>query len=32
MDANVLRIDTLAGNDAVDSSGLRRGLVQLQVF
>jgi hypothetical protein len=33
MDAkDVLRIDTLAGNDTVDSSGLEPGLVQLQVF
>jgi hypothetical protein len=33
LDANdVLRIDTLAGNDTVDSSGLPPGLVQLQVF
>jgi len=33
MDANdVLWIDTLAGNDTVDSSGLPRGLAQLQVF
>jgi hypothetical protein len=33
MDAkDTLRIDTLAGNDTVDSSGLQRGLVQLQVF
>jgi hypothetical protein len=32
LDANdVLRIDTLAGNDTVDSSGLPPGLVQLQV-
>jgi hypothetical protein len=32
LDANdVLRIDTLAGNDTVDSSGLAPGLVQLQV-
>jgi hypothetical protein len=29
---DVLRIDTLAGNDTVDSSQLQRGLVQLQVF
>jgi hypothetical protein len=29
---DVLRIDTLAGNDTVDSSGLPSGLVQLQVF
>jgi hypothetical protein len=29
---DVLRIDTLAGNDTVDSSQLERGLVQLQVF
>jgi hypothetical protein len=29
--ADVLRIDTLAGNDTVDRSGLQRGLVQLQV-
>jgi hypothetical protein len=29
---DVLRIDTLAGNDTVDSSGLPPGLVQLQVF
>jgi hypothetical protein len=29
---DVLRIDTLAGNDTVDSSGLQPGLVQLQVF
>jgi len=28
----VLWIDTLAGNDTVDSSGLPRGLAQLQVF
>jgi len=28
---DVLRIDTLAGNDTVDSSGLPAGLVQLQV-
>jgi hypothetical protein len=28
---DVLRIDTLGGNDTVDSSGLQRGLVQLQV-
>jgi hypothetical protein len=33
LDANdVLRIDTLAGNDTVDSTGLPPGLVQLQVF
>jgi hypothetical protein len=33
LDANdVLRIDTLAGNDTVDSSGLPPGLVQIQVF
>jgi hypothetical protein len=33
LDANdVLRIDTLAGNDTVDNSGLPPGLVQLQVF
>ena len=32
LDANdVLRIDTLAGNDTVDSSGLPPGQVQLQV-
>ena len=32
LDANdVLRIDTLAGNDTVDSSGLQPGLLQLQV-
>lgn len=30
--ADVLRIDTLDGNDTVDSSGLQQGLVQLQVF
>jgi len=29
---DVLRIDTLDGNDTVDTSGLQRGLVQLQVF
>jgi hypothetical protein len=29
--SDVLRIDTLAGNDTVDSSGLPPGLVQLQV-
>lgn len=29
---DVLRIDTLAGDDIVDSAGLQRGLVQLQVF
>ena len=29
---DVLRIDTLAGADVVDSSGLARNLVQLQVF
>ena len=29
---DTLRIDTLDGNDTVDSSGLPRGLVQLQVF
>jgi hypothetical protein len=29
---DVLRIDTLAGNDTVDSSGLPPGLAQLQVF
>ena len=29
---DVLRIDTLAGADIVDSSGLARNLVQLQVF
>jgi hypothetical protein len=29
---DVLRIDTLAGNDTVDSSGLPPGLVQLQVL
>jgi hypothetical protein len=28
---DVLRIDTLAGNDTVDSSGLSPGLIQLQV-
>jgi hypothetical protein len=33
LDANdVLRIDTLAGHDTVDRSGLPRGLVQLEVF
>ena len=33
LDANdVLRIDTLAGNDTVDSAGLPPGVVQLQVF
>jgi hypothetical protein len=33
LDANdVLRIDTLAGHDTVNHSGLRRGLVQLLVF
>jgi hypothetical protein len=30
--ADVLRIDTLDSNDTVNSSGLQRGLVQLQVF
>ena len=30
--ADVLRIDTLGGTDTVDTSGLQRGLVQLQVF
>jgi hypothetical protein len=30
--ADVLRIETLAGSDTVDSSGLQRGLVQFQVF
>ena len=29
---DVLRIDTLASNNTVDSSGLQPGLVQLQVF
>ena len=29
---DTLRIDTLAGNDTVDSAGLPPGLVQLQVF
>ena len=29
---DTLRIDTLGGNDTVDSSGLRPGLVHLQVF
>jgi hypothetical protein len=29
---DTLRIDTLDGNDAVDSAGLQPGLVQLQVF
>lgn len=29
---DTLRIDTLAGNDTVDSAGLQPGLVQLQVF
>lgn len=29
---NVLRIETVGGNDVVDSSGLRPGLVQLQVL
>ena len=29
---DVLRIDTLDGNDTVDGSGLQPGLVQLQVF
>ena len=28
---DVLRIDTQAGGDTVDSTGLQRGLVQLQV-
>jgi hypothetical protein len=28
---DVLRIDTLGGNDTVDSAGLQKGLVQLQV-
>src|SRR6266705_2065552 len=33
LDANdVLRIDTLAGHDTVDTAGLPPGLVQLQVF
>jgi hypothetical protein len=30
--ADVLRIDTLGGNDDVDTSGLQQGLVQLQVI
>ena len=30
--ADTLRIDTLGGDDTVDSSGLQPGLVQLQVF
>lgn len=30
--ADVLRIDTLSGNDTINRSGLQRGLVQLQVF
>jgi hypothetical protein len=30
--ADMLRIETLGGNDTVNSSGLQRGLVQLQVF
>jgi len=30
--ADVLRIDTLGGNDTVDNANLQRGLVQLQVF
>ena len=29
---DTLRIETLAGTDTVDSSGLQRGLVQLQLF
>ena len=29
--ADTLRIETLAGNDTVDSSGLQRGVVQLLV-
>jgi hypothetical protein len=29
---DTLRIETLAGADTVNSSGLQRGLVQLQVF
>jgi hypothetical protein len=29
---DVLRIETLAGNDIVDTAGLQRGLVQLQVL
>ena len=30
--ADVLRIETLAGNDTVDTSGLQRGLVQVLLF